>query len=306
MDSLIDGALSIGNHLDQKNDVVRQALKNALNNYLSTPYNLDDPQMNYNPQVPCFSFLLRSSVVEAFPNLEVHTPWPDAKNPKTPTRERVLRLETLEKDVLLCLFDRMPATEHWDPDVQITISQPPYQQCFRLGAEGSMTADFVEMSYRYMLTSGEKPTHDPLVPSRRFDPHKPIAIVKLKKGGSPSVPELEDGATQAQKDDHAREEDLLTNSQVAARIYDWDTRNIIFPVFTAACNKILGTLIPLSDTGKKVFDDDEPTSAVSGTMLTFFISQIKISLPTPSTTPPSSYSPKSPPDTLIVPQKIRI
>ena len=80
IDALVDGALSVGNHLETKEDVARQAFKNQLNQYFSHP--LDDKKHPYNPQIPVYGFLLRSGVIQAYPNLEVYAPWnPDPNAP---------------------------------------------------------------------------------------------------------------------------------------------------------------------------------------------------------------------------------
>lgn len=112
--------------------------------------------MNYTPQIPTFGFFLRSAVVKAFPSLEVHAPWPTSEQ-MDGNRMETVRLDCLEKDTLLCLFDRSSGQTYWNKDQgdgsrrkDITICQPPHQQCFRLGT--STTTDFVQMQYRTVYT----------------------------------------------------------------------------------------------------------------------------------------------------------
>jgi hypothetical protein len=319
MDTFIDGALSIGNHLSQTDDAVRQALKHALNNYFKTPYKTDHPPLNYFPQIPCFGFLLRSSVVKAFPNLEVHAPWRSADDPGDPdapdinlrpVRAPVLRLDTIEKDVLFCLFDRMPGSAHWDEKVQITISQPPHQQCFRLGGDGAVTPTTVEVSFRELLT--KEPSTDPknLTPPPNL--HEPVAIIVWTKGGKPDLPPLEPLHPSASAEEKAEYQVKLTAHNNAEQqlktiglpdnIFDWDSRCIAFPAFGAACNKILNNF-PDPNPATKYFDDDVPTSAVTGTMLTSFISQMKINIPEQKASDPPSTKPQ---DTVSIARKIRI
>jgi len=76
MDAFIDGALSIGNHLNRADDVVRQSFKRNLNRYFETTlHDKKGSPLNYHPQIPCFGFLLRSAVVKAFPDLQIRAPW---------------------------------------------------------------------------------------------------------------------------------------------------------------------------------------------------------------------------------------
>ncbi|KAF2403811.1 hypothetical protein EJ06DRAFT_554044 [Trichodelitschia bisporula] len=306
MDAFIDGALSIGNHLDRSDDVVRQAFKGALNKYLGASYRTDHPDLNYFPQVPCFGFLMRSSVVKAFPNLEVHAPWPRTDDPGTdneqlrPSREPVLRLETIDKDVLLCLFDRMPASPHWDDDLQIVISQPPHQQCFRLGGSGTVTEQAVEITFKHLFTTKKPPTQDLSHPERKFDLHQPLATINWTKGQAPDVPPLEANASDEKKAVHTKEEQHVKDSNLPGSIFDWGSRTIIFPAFAEACNEVLQNFM-VSPPNNPYFKDDVSTSAVAGTMLTSYISQMKILVPKTDTA-----AVDAPPDTLKKPRHIRI
>lgn len=310
MDCLIDGALSIGNHLDQQNDVVRQALKHSLNRYFHKSYRPDHSEMDYFPQIPRFGFLLRSLVVKAFPNLEVHAPWAAGDDPAAadgndgPIREPVLRLERIDKDVLLCLFDRTPGSPHFDPKVQITISQPAHQQCFRLGIQGGVTPSSVEMQFSQLFTTEQRPAEDPNNPGAPFNILNPAATVIWTKDKGASVSALSTAATDAEKKSHATEVTNLTAASVPPAIFDWDARQIVLPAFAASCNKILSAFSPLQKDDTKYFVDPLPTSGVTGTMLTSNISQMMISVPTPK--PFDSKQAIRPPDPITNPRRIRI
>ena len=124
MDALIDGALSLANHIFTTDDAVRRALKAAINAYIET----EDPETGYRPQIPSFGFLLRSDLVKQFPDLKVEAPIP-AGAPES-QRAPILRHEIISEDVLLVLFDRSPTSDEM-PELHFT--QPPRQQGFVAG-----------------------------------------------------------------------------------------------------------------------------------------------------------------------------
>ena len=279
-DAFIDGALSIGNHLDREDDVIRQSLKRNLNRYFSTPYGTGT--LNYCPQVPCFGFFLRSAVVTAFPNLEVHAPWFGTED-LGGQRLEVLRNELLENDTLLCLFDRMPDAPHWDPDIGITLAQPPHQQCFKLGV--ALTEDDksvkppvdgkLEVEYRslYTITTDETPAK-----------WQALNTVTWPENGSPTA--------------------LAPVDNLPASVFDRITRTISFPAFgnaaLAVLNKDMNENLATPSTPMNFFDDT-PTSALVGCVLNNFISTMKIGIPLSSISPATA-----PPDTLTNPRKIRL
>ncbi|MCJ1309781.1 hypothetical protein MMC25_003442 [Agyrium rufum] len=139
MDCLVDGALSVANHLSQKDDAIRQAIKSRINDYLETPIGVGD--LAHPPQVPVYGFYLRSAVIHAFPNLQIEVPYVD----KTLQNGRLelVSQQVVAKDILLCLMDRLP------DEGQIThfrISQPPHQQCFSAG--DNLDASSIEFLFR--------------------------------------------------------------------------------------------------------------------------------------------------------------
>lgn len=125
IDALIDGALSLANHLEQDDDCIRTAIKTQINQYLNT----SDPIIGYKPQIPTFGFLLRSDVVEKFPDLIVEAPRPDGD-----LRAPLLRHENITTGVMLVLLDRQPGDQPPDLTKSLTLTQPPHQQRFAAAA----------------------------------------------------------------------------------------------------------------------------------------------------------------------------
>ncbi|KAK3939532.1 hypothetical protein QBC46DRAFT_450354 [Diplogelasinospora grovesii] len=301
VDSFIDGALSIGNHLDRDDDVVRQAFKWSLNTYFKTPYSdthPSHPDLKYTPQIPCFGFLLRSAIVTAFPDLEIHAPWSSGDDEAAGVREPTLRFEAIAKDTLLCLFDRMPGSPHWDPDVQITLSQPPHQQCFRVGTDGGLTSGELEVEFPPVYTTDSTPAG--------IDRYAPLRTIKWLKGGSVPRENVHDKTT---GQDHDVD---VTDPKLPKAIFDWDSRMTITNNFANASQSILTNSMthPASLSGTtappdgKYYDDDTPTSAMVGTVLTSFISKMKIELPLTAIVDPTGTG-LLPDDYTKIPRQIR-
>jgi hypothetical protein len=144
MDCLIDGALSVANHMSNEDDILRDAIKQKMNNYFNTPIGAVGAQ--HYPQVPKYGFYLRSAVVTVFPDLVLSVPYADdpLQNEKQRSgRQPILYQKNVAKDVLFVLLDRLPD----DGELfKIKISQPPHQQRFSIG--DSLTDDSVEFLFR--------------------------------------------------------------------------------------------------------------------------------------------------------------
>ncbi|KAG8527298.1 uncharacterized protein KY384_008042 [Bacidia gigantensis] len=97
----IDGAISIAEHYDE-GDTLRESIKTSIDTYLKTP--LPSGQL---PAIPTWGLMMRSQIVAKFPDLRVSAPWPPI-NGVVPNRPEILRLETLDTDLLVMLFDREP------------------------------------------------------------------------------------------------------------------------------------------------------------------------------------------------------
>jgi hypothetical protein len=143
LDSLIDGALSVANHLDGDDDVVRLQIKQAYNVYLSKT--VTDTKTK--PQIPCSGFILRSQLVKAMPDLRITVTW---KIPDD-TRKSVCRYTKLDDMTILCLLDRMP--EELD---SITLAQPPHQQRFSLGNSLNPATKVLDFQLRQLFTKTKR------------------------------------------------------------------------------------------------------------------------------------------------------
>ena len=334
LDAFLDGALSIGNHLDRADDVVRQAFKRNLNRYFASSYHEDHPDLKYYPQIPCFGFLLRSSIVKAFPDLEIHAPWRDVDD-LDGKREPTLRYEAIEADTLICLFDRMPGSRHWEHDFQITLSQPPHQQCFRLGTGGGLTTEELEFEFRPVYTTPEEPlskdnddsVYGPLRTVRWFRDAGKVPVEDKEKAAEDKEKVVEDeekavedkeeaveDTEEAAEDKEEAAEDKettevpVTDVSLPQTIFDWSSRMIVFPGLANAGQAILLKDMdrerkpPAQPPTKRFYDEEAPTSAAVGMLLNSFVSKMKIVLPETTETNPS----RLPPDYTETPRQIRL
>ena len=140
MDCLIDGALSVANHLDRDDDMIRVQIKENFNLYLSSVVN----GSGIRPQIPGCGFVLRSKLVKTMPDLRIIVKW-KVPEPKNAAREAVCRYTRYDNTTIICLLDRMP--EELD---SITLQQPPHQQRFSLGSH--LTKDDLSFRLRYLYT----------------------------------------------------------------------------------------------------------------------------------------------------------
>jgi hypothetical protein len=139
INSLIDGALSLGVHSSQQQlfnefarDTIRQAVHQSLpqirTRLLGTAVPASDGSNSVTVTQPVAGFLLRSQAVSALPGLEINcyqsitqsNTEPEPTIPISP-----LRIDRLTKDVLLCLLPTVPA---W-----IEFNEP--KESFGFGAE---------------------------------------------------------------------------------------------------------------------------------------------------------------------------
>ncbi|PHH92179.1 hypothetical protein CDD83_8565 [Cordyceps sp. RAO-2017] len=123
VEAMLDGALSLGNHMGEDRD--RVAIKTAVNDYLEqTPS--DQPQP---PQIPTYGFYLRSDIVTRFPDLRV-TVLPESPAGTRPAGAPLLRHEIVADGVMLGLLDRVPGSADL---TGLAFTQPPHQQRFAVG-----------------------------------------------------------------------------------------------------------------------------------------------------------------------------
>ncbi|KAL8672155.1 MAG: hypothetical protein Q9168_003378 [Polycauliona sp. 1 TL-2023] len=141
LDCLIDGALSVANHLSRDDDEIRQYIKAEMNTYLSTP----QVSTGLLPQVPLYGFFLRSAVVKVFPDLQVTVPY---QNVQETNAAPILAQRRLASDVLMVLLDRLPDTGQM---ASMRFTQPVHQQCFSAG--DSLDARQIEFLFRKVYRS---------------------------------------------------------------------------------------------------------------------------------------------------------
>ncbi|PLN77509.1 hypothetical protein BDW42DRAFT_196489 [Aspergillus taichungensis] len=159
-DALLDGALSLGNHLGRDRD--RPAIKEAINQYLYDK----PPLLEHPPQIPSYGFYLRSDVVSMYPDLKVTT-LPDMGFP--PVRAPLLRHEIVADGVMLGLFDRIPGSTDFQG---LVFTQPPHQQ--RFAVADTLEADKIHVRMRPQYTVPEKDRPQTRPPLRMDDlPTKP-------------------------------------------------------------------------------------------------------------------------------------
>jgi len=142
LDCLIDGALSVANHLDKDDDMVRRLIKETFNTYLAN----DVPDAGFKPQIPGYGFMIRSKLIKFMPDLQITVKWnnPDGRFP-------VCRWTKWDDQTLMCLLDRQPE------ELQaITLSQPQHQQRHALGSHIEATAgkEAVTFVLRKLFTKG--------------------------------------------------------------------------------------------------------------------------------------------------------
>lgn len=121
LDCLLDGALSVANHLDSDDDAVRREIKKKYNDYLRNPVTGSG---GIKPQIPCYGFIIRSKLIKAMPDLRITVTWKTTDN-----RYPVCRWTRWDDQTLMALLDRQPQELNY-----ITLAQPQHQKRFSLGS----------------------------------------------------------------------------------------------------------------------------------------------------------------------------
>ncbi|KAF4333888.1 hypothetical protein FBEOM_12282 [Fusarium beomiforme] len=118
VDTLIDGALSIGSHSTVDEDITRNEIKRAINSYLA------QAEVRYkHPRVPQWGAVICGSLLAAFGDPRIRTGSSTAPSPQ------LLINTKLHERALLLIFNCRPG----DLPEGLTISQPPHQQSFAAG-----------------------------------------------------------------------------------------------------------------------------------------------------------------------------
>ncbi|RKL51237.1 hypothetical protein BFJ72_g690 [Fusarium proliferatum] len=118
VDTLIDGALSIGSHSTVNHDYTRNKIKWAINLYLGKV------ELRYkHPRIPRWGAIICGTLLKTFDDPRVRTGSPEAPSPQFLVNKK------LSDRALLLIFNCRPS----DLPSGLTISQAPHQQCFAVG-----------------------------------------------------------------------------------------------------------------------------------------------------------------------------
>ncbi|KAF5617212.1 uncharacterized protein FTJAE_12733 [Fusarium tjaetaba] len=154
IDALVDGALSVGNAMGGTQDAVRDVIRLAINKYI-----VAKPVANL--KIARQGFVLRSALVEAFPELSISI------------SQGAIWQQVRQGDMMLCFVD--PGLDLTAGTVDVTISQPPHQQCFGVTklAAGQVTLRFDVDSFR--KTHAEGTPSQPAI-DKTWEKDKPSSI----------------------------------------------------------------------------------------------------------------------------------
>lgn len=118
VDTLVDGALSIGSHSTVNHDYTRNKIKWAINLYLRKV------ELRYkHPRIPRWGAIICGTILKTFGDPRVMTGSPQAPSPQFLVNKK------LSDRALLLIFNCRPS----DLPSGLTISQAPHQQCFAVG-----------------------------------------------------------------------------------------------------------------------------------------------------------------------------
>lgn len=162
VDALIDGALSLANHMGEDRD--RVAIKRAINTFIQhTP-----EHQTHSPQIPTYGFYLRSDLVTMFPDLKVTTV-PEPPKGTIPDRAPLLRHEIVADGVMMGMLDRLPGSTDF---TGLRFTQPPHQQRFAVGHGLTKDNVGIDIQREYTVDQATRET-DPLR-------HKPLVSIDMK------------------------------------------------------------------------------------------------------------------------------
>lgn len=146
MHSFVDGALSLGNHVDQREDKVRNVIRDAINDYLKAEL----PGIDAHPPMPKYGCYVRSGIVKKFPDLIVTVLAAEKAAPAILVRHSIL-----DEGIMLCLFSAVPNKSTF---TGLRFTQPPHQQTFIAGRK--LTETDLTMVYRRAYTDKDKARDD--------------------------------------------------------------------------------------------------------------------------------------------------
>lgn len=165
IDCLIDGALSVANHLEPVDDKVRRRIKDIYNVHL---INKIDPAP-IKPPVPRYGFVIRSQLIKVMPDLKITvvcrkvTGTPPSTSDDT-SRKPLVRLTRLDEFTMFALLDCYP-----EEISRIVFIQPPHQQRYVAAASGldGQHPDF-ELIQLFNVNAPQTTNWPPLAPPSRY------------------------------------------------------------------------------------------------------------------------------------------
>jgi hypothetical protein len=262
VDALIDGALSLGNHMGT--DFDRVAIKLAINRFVEHL----PPFQPHRPQIPTYGFYLRSDLVTLYPDLKVETE-PIPPKGVRPERAPLLRHEIIADGVMLGLFDRMPGSDDF---TALRFTQPPHQQRFALSDDLSAEAAHISIRKQYTVSEeDQEKAPDPNDPADEFDIHP----------GDSDNWFLWDSQPKSQTESTEIDNEENTDDDLGP---EDDLRLIRLPRFAQGVLDILNAKMDYvpdqggKPTSKKYFEDDVATSALLGMQLVDPIYYLQIRL----------------------------
>ncbi|KAH7110822.1 hypothetical protein B0J11DRAFT_498824 [Dendryphion nanum] len=185
MASFLDGALSLGNHLSQQQDDVRNNIKKAFKKYLSSPTSIHE----HPPPIPRFGCFIRSGLIRKFPDLQIAVDPPESLE----GQPILIRHTIMDDGLMLCLFSEPPSATRFK---RLRFTQPPHQQTFEAGT--NLTDTSLKMAYSRTFTHIAKPSDtentDPIdwLECKRNQPDIDRGVIFLwdspSIGGQPPVP----------------------------------------------------------------------------------------------------------------------
>ncbi|KAA8895948.1 hypothetical protein FN846DRAFT_817657 [Sphaerosporella brunnea] len=238
IDALVDGALSLGNHLAGQ-DKVRLAIHQMIDAYLN-PESQGSPK----PQVPSYGFLMHSEAVTQYPDLKVSVELTGVSE-----QAPILRHDNLDvtKGVMLCLLDQLPG----NPGLSsVTFTQPPHQQSFIAGAE--LDSHHIKTLYKQIFTlKDQTPNPQPWDAHhwmRPDDPNPPV-------NPPPPDPSQDAGVPHA------------------TAVFKWgnaadpEVRTLLVPAWTQDVSTVLNLFGAVGHEDQPLYKDSIPNAAMAGIQL---------------------------------------
>jgi hypothetical protein len=166
IDCLIDGALSVANHLEPVDDKIRRRIKDVYNVHLAN--NIDPAPIK--PPVPRYGFVLRSQLIKVMPDLKVTvtcgkvtgTP-PNTTTVEDTTRKPLVRLTRLDEFTIFALLDCYP-----EEIMRIMFIQPPHQQRYIAAQAGLDSQPDFELIQLYNINAPKTTNWPNLSPPSRY------------------------------------------------------------------------------------------------------------------------------------------